>query len=98
MQSLHDGEMMEGWHTLGWLWVLIPLSLWVVLLVLATWGVTRMLSLQRSRGGGERSGLQWSQAEEILRERFARGEIGSEEYIERSRILSGEHENYGSSG
>ncbi|MDX6382073.1 MAG: putative rane protein [Rubrobacteraceae bacterium] len=97
MQSLHDGEMMEGWHTLGWLWVLIPLALWVVLFVLVAWGVTMMFFIQRGRGR-ERSELQWSQAEEILRERFARGELDAEEYIERSRVLSGDHSNYGSSG
>ena len=101
MEGSDHGEMMEGWHILGWLWMLIPLSLGVVLLVLAAWGVTRMMSIQRGRGH-ERSELQWSQAEEILRERYARGEIDSEEYIERSRTLggghSGDHSNYGSSG
>ena len=97
MESFHHGEMMEGWHNLGWILVLVPLSLWgVALLVLVAWGVTRMLSLQRG-GGWKRSEPQWSQAEEILRERFARGEIDTEEYIERSRILSGDHSNYGSS-
>ncbi len=97
MQGFDHGEMMEGGHFLGWWWMLVPLSRVVVLLVLAARGVPRMLSIQRGRGR-ERSELQWSQAEEILRERFARGEIDAEDYIERSRILSGDHSNYGSSG
>jgi putative membrane protein len=88
-------EMMEGGHILGWLWVLIPSLVWVVLLVLLAWGVTRMISIRKGTGP-ELSGPQWSQAEEILRERYARGEIDTEEYVERSRALSGEHSNYGS--
>lgn len=97
MEGLHHGEMMEGWHALGWLWVLIPLLMWGALLVLLAWVVTRRFFIQSGRVRGL-SGPQWSQAEEILRERYARGEIDTEEYLERSRILSGEHSNYGSSG
>lgn len=87
----------EGWHHLflGWLWGLIPLLLCVVLLVLIAWGVSRMLSIQRGREP-ELPDRQWSQAEQILRERFARGEIDREEYVERSRTLRGDHDNYGS--
>ena len=88
-------EMMEGGHILGWLWVLIPSLVWLALLVLLAWGVTRMISIRRGTGRGF-SGPQWSQAEEILRERYARGEIDTEEYLERSSALSGERSNYGS--
>ncbi|HZB83261.1 MAG TPA: SHOCT domain-containing protein, partial [Rubrobacteraceae bacterium] len=72
-----------------------PLLLCVVLLVLIAWGVSRMLSIQRGREP-ELPDRQWSQAEQILRERFARGEIDREEYVERSRTLRGDHDNYGS--
>jgi putative membrane protein len=89
-------ELLEGWypHFLGWLWILIPLLFWVTLLVLMAWGVSRMLSIQRGRKQ-EHPDRQWSQGEEILRERYARGEIDTEEYVERSRILGDEHHNYG---
>ena len=89
-------EMLEGWfpHFLGWLWIVIPLLLWVTLLVLIAWGVSRMLSIQRGRKQ-EQPDQQYNQAEEILRERYARGEIDTEEYMERSRTLRGEHNNYG---
>jgi len=47
--------------------------------LLAMWGVTRILPSRR----GERTGS----AEEILRERFARGEISAEEYVKSYQVL-----------
>ena len=49
------------------------------LLAVAAWGVTRLLPSLR----GERAGS----AEEILRERFARGEISAEEYVKAYEVL-----------
>ena len=49
------------------------------LFAVAAWGVTRLLSSLR----GERAGS----AEEILRERFARGEISAEEYLKSYEVL-----------
>ncbi len=49
------------------------------LLVMAAWCVTRLLPSRR----GERPGS----AEEILRERFARGEISAEEYVKSYEVL-----------
>ena len=51
----------------------------VALLAVAAWGVTRLLPSLR----GERAGS----AEEILRERFARGEITAEEYVRSYQVL-----------
>ena len=51
------------------------------LLAVAAWGVTRLLPSLR----GERAGS----AEEILRERFARGEISAEEFQRSIEILRG---------
>jgi hypothetical protein len=48
-------------------------------LVVAAWGVTRLLPSRR----GERAGS----AEKILRERFARGEISAEEYVKSYQVL-----------
>jgi len=50
----------------------------LALLAVAAWGVTRLLP---SRRGGLGS------AEEILRERFARGEISAEEYVKSYEVL-----------
>jgi hypothetical protein len=49
------------------------------LLAVAAWGVTRLLPPRR--GEPARS------AEEILRERFARGEISAEEYVKSYQVL-----------
>ncbi len=49
------------------------------LLAVAAWGVTRLLPSRR----GEQAGS----AEEILRERFARGEISAEEYVKSYEVL-----------
>jgi putative membrane protein len=49
------------------------------LLAVAAWGVTRILPSRR----GDRAGS----AEEILRERFARGEISAEEYAKAYQVL-----------
>ena len=56
----------------------------IAILILASllalaWGVTRILPSRR----GERAGS----AEEILRERFARGEISAEEYVKSYQVL-----------
>ena len=48
------------------------------LLAVAAWGVTRLLPSQRGGLGS---------AEEILRERFARGEISAEEYVKSYEVL-----------
>ena len=50
MEGFYSGEMMEGWHALGWLWVLIPSLMWVVLLGLLAWGATRMIFIRRGTG------------------------------------------------
>jgi putative membrane protein len=58
-------------------WVFAPLmwALWLAVIATVVWLVVR-----RTRGG-ERSGLE--RAREILAERYARGELGGDEYRER---------------
>ena len=65
----------------GWLWMLIPLLFWGGLLALIAWAVVRIFPA--GHAGGAPS------AEDILRERFARGEVSAEEYEERLRVLRG---------
>ena len=57
----------------------VALLVLAALLAVAAWGATRLLPPRR----GERAGS----AEEILRERFARGEISAEEYVKSYRVL-----------
>lgn len=84
MMGAWDGGMMG---TFGWLWMLIPLLFWGGLLVLIAWAVVRIFPGGQA-GGVPRDGSAPS-AEDILRERLARGEIDAEEYGERLRVLRG---------
>ena len=81
-----DGGMMGGWGTFSWLGMLIQFLFWGGILALIAWAITRIFPGQR---GGEQPGARGDSAEELLRQRFARGEIDAEEYEERRRILSG---------
>ena len=57
----------------------ITLLVLAALLTVAAWAVTRLLP---SRRGGRADS-----AEEIVRERFARGEISAEEYVKAYQVL-----------
>jgi putative membrane protein len=56
------------------------------LVVLIVWALNKGV-LDRGNQGGESLPKQEGSPEEILKERFARGEIDAEEYEERHRIL-----------
>jgi len=86
-----QGGMMDGWGAFGWLGMLIALLFWGGLLVLIIWAVVRIVSAIEHRHGVSphttQGHAQGSSAEEILKERFARGEIDTEEFKERRRML-----------
>lgn len=68
---------MDGWGG-GWMWLwgtLMMLS-WVAIIAAAVWFV-----------GRSRDGARTSRAREILDERYARGELTTEEYRERIEQL-----------
>ena len=71
-------------------WVLLPFLFWIGLLALVAWIVTRLFPRRREGGGGTGPASRRDPAEEILRERFARGEISTEEYLRSREILRGE--------
>jgi putative membrane protein len=66
----------SGW---GWLWGPIVLLGWVAVIATVGWLVVR------SGRPGERSGVE--RAREVLAERYARGELTTEEYRERLEQL-----------
>lgn len=82
-----QGGMMDGgWGAWNILWMLVPLLFWGGLLVVIVWAVIR---LTYDRYGNGDPGAREEAAEEILRQRFAHGEIDAEEYESRRRVLSG---------
>lgn len=67
---------MRGWGG-GWMWLWGTLMMfsWVAIIAAAIWFVTRARDRTSSPGGGR--------AREILDERYARGELTTDEYRER---------------
>ena len=76
--------MMNGWGGFGgpgFMWF-GPLF-WLIVMFLVIW---LLVSLVRGRGGSER-GLNEKSPLDILKERYARGEIDTQEYEERRKKL-----------
>ena len=83
--DMMGGDMMGGF---GLAWMLINLLVLVGVVALVAWALVRAFSA-RGKGGGAPEDRADS-AEEILRNRFARGEIGPEEYEQSLSVLRGE--------
>jgi putative membrane protein len=81
------GMMGQGdggaWWILG---MLVPLLFLGGLIALTAWVIVHLTS---GRRGESTPGTREDSAEEILRQRFARGEIDAKEYEERHRTLGG---------
>ena len=69
----------------GWIWVvsLLPILFWIGVLLLGVIVVVRLINRDRVGMPGYRS----DSAEEILRRRFAAGEIDADEYERRLEVL-----------
>ena len=74
-----------GWGNMGWFGPIFMLIFWVLLIVLIVLLIRRLLSAgqagNRDRSGGET-------ALEILKKRYARGEIDKEEFEAKKKDLS----------
>ncbi len=73
----HNGGLFMGMHWLWWLFWLVTLAV----LIGAFW------RLFADRSSYHRTVEEEEAAEEVLRARFARGEIDEEEYARRLRVL-----------
>lgn len=87
MMNGFDGGMMGGWGAFGWLWMLVPLLFWGGLLALIVWAIARVFPGQRRE---EQPNAGRESAEDVLRARFARGELETEEYERSLKVLRGE--------
>jgi len=79
---------MMGWNMDGgaWLGMGFGMLVWLVLAVVVVWLVVRgLIALERTQTGGQVG----SRPDEILRERFARGEIDPDEFERRLALLHG---------
>lgn len=76
-------DHMDGYGWGGWMWLWGPLMMvfWLVVLGGVAWLIVRATTA--NRGGTGQAGDPNRQAREILAQRYARGEIGTEEYEER---------------
>ena len=70
-----------GWN--GWAWVAMSLSMTLF------WGVVVWGAVTLARRGALGATSRPSDPEQILRERFARGEIDEDEFERRRRFLRG---------
>ena len=86
--GMMDGNMMAGWGAYGLAGGLMNMLLLVGLLGVAVWVSVNVLANQRRRSVSYAHRA--SPAEEVLRERFARGEIGADDYARCLRTLRGE--------
>ena len=80
------GEWSWGMHPMSWMWGAWGLGMMVMMLVF--WGLVIagiVLAIRWFAGQGERSGS--DRALDILRERYARGEIDKDEFEARRRDL-----------
>jgi putative membrane protein len=75
-----------NWDDGAWLGMGIGMLVWLVFAVVIVWLVVRALTALDRRGS---DGRNQAAPDEILRERFARGEIDAEEYERRLTILHG---------
>ncbi len=82
------GDMMGGWGGFGFAGILVNLLLLVGILAIAAWGLAAVLRVRGAGGNVPQRGA--GSAEEILRNRFARGEMSAEEYARSINVLHGE--------
>lgn len=76
--------MIGSWNEMGWLGMGVGMLIWGVVLVVVVWLIVRgLMALERREPSRDRS----DSAEELLRRRFASGEIDSEEYESRLAAL-----------
>ena len=79
------GPGMMGWgYGLGWLWTILMLAFWIAVIV----GIFFLIRfLVKSSGPGSREVKSEDSALEIIKKRYARGEINKEEFEEKKRDI-----------
>ncbi len=82
----HMGPGMMGWgYGTGWIWHIIMVAFWIAVIVGIIF-LIRWLVISTSTGG--RAARSEDSALEILKRRYARGEINKEEFEEKKKDLA----------
>ena len=76
--------MMSWGGTMGWFWPLGMILFWVVIILVI---VLLVRGIRTTKGTVHQFGPAPESALEILKKRYARGEINKEEYLERKKDL-----------
>ena len=79
------GPGLMGWGMMGWFGPLFMIIFWVLVIVLIVLLIRSLLSSNRTRSAGPN---QEDSALEILKKRYARGEIDKEEFEAKKKDLS----------
>ena len=77
--------MMEGGYGMGWIWTIIMFAFWIAVIVGVIF-LIRWLAITMRTGG--QSARSEDSALEILKRRYARGEINKEEFEEKKKDLA----------
>lgn len=83
---------MMGWYGYGWgggLLMLLSMLLWVAVIALLVWALIRWLGPRSAGGGMQPPGPTGPSAMEILRQRYARGEIDGATFDQMRERLEG---------
>jgi putative membrane protein len=83
---------MMWWYGYGWggmLLMLLSMFLWFAVLGLLVWALVRWLAVRTPGGGSPPSGSTGPSAIEILRQRYARGEIDAATFEQMRERLEG---------
>jgi putative membrane protein len=76
--------MMGGWMGGGWFGMLFGMIFWVVIIVAVILGIRWLVG---QTGSSDRPATGQDRAMSLLRERYAKGEIGKEEFESMKRDL-----------
>ena len=80
--------MMDGWSGGGWGWFgALHMIVWLLILVLIVAGIVWLARAAMQRGDSDRT--RSSSALAVLDERYARGDIDRDEYLEKKRVILG---------
>ena len=81
----HNGDRFGSW---GWIGIIVMILFWLVMLALFVWAITSIMSSTSRRSNSGPGTPPEDSAMRILRERYARGEIDSEQFEQARRTLN----------